>query len=73
MRLQVVAGRYTRLLTAELVYDIYLRGQSIRYLFYRRTENGGRGLYRIEDLHPQRQPVAPSVIRPAILSRVFTL
>jgi hypothetical protein len=44
-----------------------VNGQSVRYLFYRRKENRGEGgLYRIEDLHPQGQRVAPSVIRPAI-------
>ena len=29
-------------------------------------KTGEGGLYHIEDLHPQGQPVAPSVIRPAI-------
>jgi hypothetical protein len=62
-------GQYTRLLSAELVYDIHLSGHSIRYLFYSRTESSERGggcLYRVEDLHPQAQSLAASVIRPAI-------
>ena len=33
--------------------------------FIAAPKTGGGG-YRIEDLHPQGQPMAPSVIRPAI-------